>query len=446
MGLFGRIRENLQKNKGTLAQKLMGGMGMMQKMPEGMRPRRGEGIIQGMFPRLDKSRMGKMPSIEELVRFARENNLPLPPGLRGRFPADDPFDRFSVNLPPEVEVGGMNGVPGGGLENGRFIGMPKPDMTTMPMMPPTQFIPKPPSKGMPIDPGRMPRFAGGGGVYPNKGLAALAEVAPEVVKRMGYQDGGSAAKSFDDLSDYEKEMEMLKLKNVIVDMPRGYEADRTKMDFINQFGFEKYVELMEDILANERNKNAGLPFSEYFFTKPFTEEEMGGFSEPVTARITQNFPRRSPEMLVDQLTDMLDLDTKYSESRFLPESIFKDEEDLLRNRREKTIGEGAPLDRPLSPAGMLIGQIRDLIMGTDIENDQVALQKVNELRQRLIDNIKAIEDQGGTVDPKIKSEAQMIERRFMERGMPLSSGMKVTETSVEMMPGDNISEMLASMS
>ena len=199
MGLFGRIRENLQKNKGTLAQKLMGGMGMMERMPEGMRPRRGEGIVQGMFPRLDKRRMGRMPSIEELVRFARENNLPLPPGLRGRFPVEDPSERFSVNLPPDLGVGGMNGVPGGGLENGRFIGMPQsggkvmpePGMRTMPMMPPMQFRPKPPSKGMPIDPGRMPRFEGGGSVYPNKGLAALAEVAPEVVERMGYEGGGA---------------------------------------------------------------------------------------------------------------------------------------------------------------------------------------------------------------------------------------------------------------
>lgn len=202
MRLFSKIRENLQKNKGTLAQKLMGGMGMMERMPEGMRPRRGEGIVQSMFPRLDKRRMGRMPSIEELIRFARENNLPLPPGLRGNLPREE----FSVNLPPEVEVVGMNGVPGGGLENGRFIGMPQsggsvmpePEMRPMPIAPPEPIRPLPPSKGMPIDPGRMPRFKGGGSAdsgsadkYPNKGLAALAEVAPEVVKRMGYEGGGT---------------------------------------------------------------------------------------------------------------------------------------------------------------------------------------------------------------------------------------------------------------
>lgn len=38
-----------------------------------------------------------------------------------------------------------------------------------------------------------PGMMDGGGVkqYPNKGLAALAKEAPEVVKRMGYKDGGS---------------------------------------------------------------------------------------------------------------------------------------------------------------------------------------------------------------------------------------------------------------
>jgi hypothetical protein len=252
----------------------------------------------------------------------------------------------------------------------------------MPMMPPTQFRPKPPSKGMPIDPGRMPRFKGGGSAdsgsadkYPNKGLAALAKVAPEVVKRMGYQEGGSAVESFDDLSDYEKEMAMVTLKNVIVDMPRGYDADRTKMDFINKYGFEKYVELMEDILANERNKNAGLPFSEYFFTKPSNEEEMGGFSEPVTARITQNFPRRSPEMMIDELMSAIENGSpeEMAEKSFLLERL--QEEDLSPEQQNKVFA---------------------------------------------------------------------ISRMLKERNIPIG-GMKITETSVEMMPGDDIGRMLSDM-
>lgn len=143
----------------------------------------------------------------------------------------------------------------------------------------------------------------------------------------------------------------------------------------------------------------------------------------------QNFPRRSPEMLISQLNDMLDKDSMYAESNFLPSSIFKPEDDLLRNRRNKPIGEGGARDS-LSPAGMLIGQIRDILMGTDIENDQVALEKVNFLRRRLMDNIQAIEDQGGTVDPSIKAQARMIERRFFERNMPLNQGVRRVGDSI----------------
>ena len=50
-------------------------------------------------------------------------------------------------------------------------------------------------------PNMTPSFKEGGSAekkYPNKGLAALAKVAPEVVKRMGYQEGGSV----DNLQDY----------------------------------------------------------------------------------------------------------------------------------------------------------------------------------------------------------------------------------------------------
>ena len=50
-------------------------------------------------------------------------------------------------------------------------------------------------------PNMTPSFKEGGSAekkYPNKGLAALAKVAPEVVKRMGYQEGGSV----DIIQDY----------------------------------------------------------------------------------------------------------------------------------------------------------------------------------------------------------------------------------------------------
>jgi hypothetical protein len=47
-----------------------------------------------------------------------------------------------------------------------------------------------------------------------------------------------------------------------------------------------------------------------------------------------------------------------------------------------------------------------------------------------MDNIQAIEDQGGTVDPDIKSQARMIERRFFERNMPLNQGVRRVGDSI----------------
>ena len=171
MGLFGKIRENLQKNRGTLAQKLMGGMGIMNKMPVGMRPRRGEGIVQGMFPRLDKTRMRRMP---------------------------------------------------------------EPNMRVMPMMPPEPIRPLPPSKGMPIDPGRMPRFKGGGSAdkqYPNKGLAALAEVAPEVVKRMGYEGGGAVVNG-DAVVNYRRRSAQMMIDELMGAIQNGSPEEMANKSFL----------------------------------------------------------------------------------------------------------------------------------------------------------------------------------------------------------------------
>ena len=168
MGLFSKLRANLERNKGTLAQKLMGDMGMMQKMPEGMRPRRGEGIVQGMFPRLDKTRMRSMP--EPRMGRAPEDQEALQP------PTITPLLPPGAAVRPDVGIP-IDRTPG----TGRITVMPE---QTRPLLP---------SRGMPIDPGRMPRFEGGGSAdkqYPNKGLAALAKEAPEVVERMGYEMGG----------------------------------------------------------------------------------------------------------------------------------------------------------------------------------------------------------------------------------------------------------------
>jgi hypothetical protein len=82
---------------------------------------------------------------------------------------------------------------------------------------PPDIAPLPPKPMMGVNMG-MPNFMsagqppkmvmgmkeGGEAKYPNEGLAALAKVAPEVVKRMGYEEGGAVAG---------------------VDMPSGSDAD-----------------------------------------------------------------------------------------------------------------------------------------------------------------------------------------------------------------------------
>ena len=97
----------------------------------------------------------------------------------------------------------------------RFGTLPKqpPQVGTAPLMTggnaallPPDIAPLPPKPMMGVNMG-MPNFMsagqppkmvmgmkeGGEAKYPNEGLAALAKVAPEVVKRMGYEEGGAVA-------------------------------------------------------------------------------------------------------------------------------------------------------------------------------------------------------------------------------------------------------------
>jgi hypothetical protein len=108
----------------------------------------------------------------------------------------------------------------------QFGTLPKqpPQVGTAPLMTggnaallPPDIAPLPPKPMMGVNMG-MPNFMsagqppkmvmgmkeGGEAKYPNEGLAALAKVAPEVVKRMGYEEGGAVAG---------------------VDMPSGSDAD-----------------------------------------------------------------------------------------------------------------------------------------------------------------------------------------------------------------------------
>jgi hypothetical protein len=146
----------------------------------------------------------------------------------------------------------------------------------------------------------------------------------------------------------------------------------------------------------------------------------------------QNFPRRSPEMLIDQLNNIIDTDSKYAESVILPNTIFRNNDYENRRKNDPFFTDiyGRPQaesDRPdgvpffvTNPFSASILKIIEAIKGVDLRNDPIGIDKVNFLRRRLIDNIKQIEDQGGTVDPDVKAQAMFVERRFKERNMPLT--------------------------
>ena len=146
----------------------------------------------------------------------------------------------------------------------------------------------------------------------------------------------------------------------------------------------------------------------------------------------QNFPRRSPEMLIDQLNNIIDTDSKYAESVILPNTIFRNNDYENRRKNDPFFTDiyGRPQaesDRPdgvpffvTNPFSATVLKIIEAIKGVDLRNDPIGIDKVNFLRRRLIDNIKQIEDQGGTVDPDVKAQAMFVERRFKERNMPLT--------------------------
>jgi hypothetical protein len=76
-------------------------------------------------------------------------------------------------------------------EIARRMGQQAPNPTEFGLLPANTFPEL--SGGKPMQArygGEVMNYAGGGSPYPNKGLAALAQVAPEVVDRMGFNMGG----------------------------------------------------------------------------------------------------------------------------------------------------------------------------------------------------------------------------------------------------------------
>jgi len=159
MGFFGKMISRLNarnrfRNAGNMNRRLMPNMfGRMR------------GGIGSMFPRF------RPPTIEE----AKGRNM------------------ANVGLLPDYMQPGGSGIPP--MEVGAPVDPVAEPVNRSAIMPrgPVMNRPRPPIGMAPFQQGRMAMgFEEGGEAkkYPNAGLAALAKEAPEVVERMGYQEGG----------------------------------------------------------------------------------------------------------------------------------------------------------------------------------------------------------------------------------------------------------------
>ena len=173
MAFFSNLAKMVRKQKPMMANRRGGFLGrlsnMMHTRPQMMERMRNlrsmRGMGQGMFnpnmqfgimglnPMMARSMKARMMGLPDPKDFDA-NNLPLPqPGQRSDIMPRDPG--FGVNMP----------------------------------------------KRPPIMPSALGMKAGGEAKkYPNEGLAALAEEAPEVVERMGYAPGGSVMKPLSKLA------------------------------------------------------------------------------------------------------------------------------------------------------------------------------------------------------------------------------------------------------
>ena len=162
MGFFGKMISRLNarnrfRNAGNMNRRLM--PNMFGRMGGG---------IGSIFPRF------RPPTIEE----AKGRNM------------------ANVGLLPDYMQPGGSGIPP--MEVGAPVDPVAEPANRSAIMPrgPVMNRPRPPIGMAPFQQGRMAMGfkAGGPAKYPNAGLAALAKEAPEVVERMGYQEGGALIK------------------------------------------------------------------------------------------------------------------------------------------------------------------------------------------------------------------------------------------------------------
>jgi len=207
MAFFSKMLKNIKRRRPMMAKRMGSFLRNRPQLMERLRNVRGmRGMgrsmmnpnmqfgIMGLNPMMARSMKAKMMGLPDPQDFDA-NNLPFPEPLkRPDIMPQDPG--FGVNLPKPRPI--MPGV------------MPPSDITSPVQPQPTGPIRsviepvdyQPPKEDFSgylsfYDNPPVPGMAGGGGVnkeepkeYPNEGLAALAKVAPEVVKSMGFANGG----------------------------------------------------------------------------------------------------------------------------------------------------------------------------------------------------------------------------------------------------------------
>ena len=344
--IFGKMLNRLKERRGSLSDRVVEGIDMMGGMPRDMMPNRGSGIMEGMrnrrfFDRFRNRRprprpirsIDKMPvMLEEDVRM---DNGMMPPIIDS--------DKMPVMLEEDVKIASPDPMAGQPLPPGEPMPLPEPE-------------PMDPNFGLPFDisllrPEDRRRFLARQPSMENQLLPPDTRpiLRPDLmpVKRSRFNEGGIAS-----------------MKNILGESGRTL-SNRDKMLARTLSNIN-----MENILGESG--------------RTLSNKDMMLASQMMTDQVDnlQNYPRRSAEMLIDELYQVLDSNNP----EMLENSVF------------------------------LVDRLRE----TASTPDEVA-------------------------------QAQFIERMFKERGfdMPqMSEGgaIKLSEQSVEFMPGTDIGIMLDEMS
>ena len=206
-----------------------------------------------------KNMLNKMRGRQRMMNAGRMGSRFLPRVNKGIMSMMGPNMQVGLGMTPSMKA--------------RMMGLPDPVGFKLPPQPggsmpgmSSDIMPKDPGVGVnmpkrpPIMPGPIGMKDGGEAdkkEYPNAGLAALAEEAPEVVKRMGFAPGGEAISLFEIYSRLQKSMgqlskdEMDLLKDLYSD---GKYSAGDMMQKIKDFRAGTYMPRKFEDLETKRNR------------------------------------------------------------------------------------------------------------------------------------------------------------------------------------------------